>query len=964
MCQSNSTANWPATVQLSFEFKRKRCWFSRHLRRNSEIWHDNWSFDQNGVMFRAMRRASGWIAKKSAASLNPSQVETTLVQLSEQWPASVPPLADVVEQFPLGDTALLHLLAVSSSCATRLTRNPETLLWLCQTEVSLAPRGCAEMLSELHALAGDSVATQDFASLRFWKGREMTRVALRELANVAPLEETTGELSQIAEICVRHVFEHWNTELRKRHGSPMAEFVILALGKLGGGELNHSSEVDLLFVYGEEGQLTTHISYHEFFNRLGKRILETFSTPHPAGSLFRVDLRLRPEGSAGPLARSLESMENYYAGFGETWERLALIKARGIAGSRELAYEFLRQHQPFIYPNSPTPDLLDEIANIKRRIERDVVGHDELERDVKLGRGGIREIEFVVQALQLIHGAHHAFLQEASTLKALRGLRQLDLLPRDEVLTLDKAYRFLRRVEHRLQIEAEQQTHTVPREPEALRRLALSLRFSSGKRFTVALQEKMRTVRSIFERVISGTHAEPAKIDLEIFSNQKRAVKALADLAQGPASFHIAPRTRQIFRKLRPVLLEWLAKAADPDATLNQLVRFVEAYSLRSLLFELLVTNPRLLELLVKTFDASRFASELLIRRPQLLEDITRDPTFHEPRSMAENLRRIDSLGADASNLDPIRAYRQRQLLRIVLREVLGLSSPAATFTELSDVAEACLLYMARLLGNEPLTIIALGKFGGCEISYGADLDVLFVGDDTRAAQNLVIAMAQPTAEGNIWALDARLRPEGEKGPLVCSLETYQSYYANRAQLWELQALTRARAVSGPLQNEFMEIAKRAWRRASQDADLPIRIDGMLERIRRERGSGSDFLDFKTGIGGIIEGEFLVQALQMRESIWEPTWERIVDRLCERRRLTDSETANLKGAYSFLRRCESVLRRFDNKSISEFLSDPNEQRKLAIRLGHHDLDAFREKYVDARETINALYNLRVKNASA
>src|SRR5213595_1329978 len=916
------------------------------------------------MMLHPMDRGDRWIREKAAASLDPPQVETTLSQLSEKWPANAVPLIDVVEQFPLGEAALLHLLAVSSICAARLRRNPEALLWLHQSDVCLASRGYAEMFNELHTLAGDSIATENFAALRFWKGREMTRVALRELANVAPLEETTGELSQIAEICVRRVFQSINAEFKQRYGSPNAEFAILALGKLGGGELNHSSDVDLLFLYNDEGQLSPHLSYHEFFNRLAKKILETFSIPHPEGSLFRIDLRLRPEGSAGPLARSLESMENYYAGFGETWERLALIKARGIGGSRELAYEFLRQHQPFIYPSSPTPDLLDEIANIKRRIERDVVGHDELERDVKLGTGGIREIEFVVQALQLIHGAHHAFLQEASTLKALRGLRQLDLLPHDEVLTLDKAYRFLRRVEHRLQIEAEQQTHTVPREPEALRRLALSLRFSSGERFTVALQEKMRTVRSIFERVISGTHAEPAKIDLEIFSNQKRAVKALADLAQGPASFHIAPRTRQIFRKLRPVLLEWLAKAADPDATLNQLVRFVEAYGLRSLLFELLVTNPRLLELLVKTFDASRFASELLIRRPQLLEDITRDPTFHEPRSMAENLRRIDSLGADASNLDPIRAYRQRQLLRIILREVLGLSSPAATFTELSDVAEACLLYMARLLGNEQLTIIALGKFGGREISYGADLDVLFVGDDTRAAQNLVIAMAQPTAEGNIWALDARLRHEGEKGPIVCSLETYQSYYANRAQPWELQALTRARAVTGPLKDEFIEIAKRAWRHAGQDVDLPIKIDNMLERIRRERGSGSDFLGFKTGTGGIIEGEFLVQALQMRESIWEPTWERVVDSLCERRRLTDSETANLKDAYTFLRRCESVLRRFDNKSISAFPSDPNEQRKLAIRLGHHDLDGFREKYVDARETIHALYNLRVKNASA
>jgi len=918
-------------------------------------------------MLRAMRRGNGWIAKKSAASLNPSQVETTLVQLSERWPAKAAPLADVVEQFPLGESALLHLLAVSSSCATRLTQNPETLLWLSQPQVCLAARGYTEMLSELHALAGDSVATQDFAALRFWKGREMTRVALRELANVAPLEETTGELSQIAEICIRRVFEHWNAELRRRYGSPKAEFAILALGKLGGGELNHSSDVDLLFLYSDEGELTPHISYHEFFNRLGKRILETFSTPHGAGSLFRVDLRLRPEGSAGPLARSLESMENYYAGFGETWERIALIKARGIAGSRELAYEFSRQHQPFIYPKSTTRDLLDEIAHIKHRIERDIVGTAKLERDVKLGRGGIRDIEFIVQTLQLIHAARHPFLQEPSMLKALLALRELDLLPTNEVLTLDNTYRFLRRVEHRLQIEAEQQTHVVPREPEALRRLALSLRFSSSEDFTLALQEKMRAVRPIFERIISKTPAAPAEThavnDLAIFNEQKRAAKAFIDLEKSAAGFHIAPRTRQIFGKLRPVLIEWLAKSADPDATLNQFVRFVQAYGLRSLLFELLVANPRLLELLVKTFDASRFAGELLIRRPQLLEDITRDPAFDQPRSVAENLRRLDSLGADGNNLDPIRAYRQRQLLRIILREVLGLASPTTTFADLSDLAEACLHFTVRLLGSEHLTVIALGKFGGHEISYGADLDVLFVGDDTRATQNLMIAMAQPTAEGNIWPLDPRLRPEGEKGPIICSVETYRWYYGNRAQPWELQALTRARAVTGPMQNDFIELAEGLWRQAGQHSDLPARIDNMLERIRRDRGSGSDFLDLKTGRGGIIEAEFLAQALQMRENIWEQNFERAIDQLQRHGHMSDSEVAKLKNAYGLLRRCELVLRRFDNRSVSTLPDDPVEQRKFALRLGYKEFDAFRHDYINARDAIHALYEHHITAAS-
>ena len=199
---------------------------------------------------------------------------------------------------------------------------------------------------------------------------------------------------------------------------------------------------------------------------------------------------------------------------------------------------------------------------------------------------------------------------------------------------------------------------------------------------------------------------------------------------------------------------------------------------------------------------------------------------------MAENLRRLESLGANANNLDPIRAYRQRQLLRIILREIVGLVTPAAVFTELSDLAEACLVLTARLLGDDQTTIIALGKFGGSEISYGADLDVVFVGEANRAAQNLITAMAQPTAEGNIWALDTRLRPEGENGPLVCPVETYQWYYANRAQLWEIQSLTRARPISGPLQDEFMRVAKSAWRRASQDAEFLVRIDSMLERIR------------------------------------------------------------------------------------------------------------------------------------
>ena len=693
---------------------------------------------------------------------------------------------------------------------------------------------------------------------------------------------------------------------------------------------------------------------------MAEKILETFSTRDPEGALFRIDLRLRPEGSTGPLARSLESMENYYAGFGETWERIALIKAREIAGSRELAYEFLSQHQPFIYPRSPTPDLLDEVANIKRRIEREALGTDELDRDVKLGRGGIREIEFVVQTLQFIHGGRHAFLQETSTMKALRALAELELIPQKEVVDLDRAYRFLRQVEHRLQIEAEQQTHTVPRDPVALKRLARSLGFDSANEFSTALKKTMQNVRSIFDRVISSAPAEGALPDLRLFKDEKSAVRSLEDLLKPTSASHVAPRTKQIFGKLRPILLAQMAEAADPDAVLNQFVRFVEAYGLRGLLFELLATNPTLLELMIKTLDASRFAGDLLIRRPQLVEEITRDKNFNQPRSIAEHCARLESFGSSATNLDPVRAYRQRQLLRIIMRDVLGVAEASVIFAELSDLAESCLTFTNKLLSGENVTIVALGKFGGGELSYGADLDVLFVGEETRAAQNLVAAVTQPSSEGTIAALDARLRPDGEKGPLVAPLAAYESYYRDRAQLWEIHALTRARPISGQLQDAYLEMVQRIWREVGQQSDLFAKIDHMLERIRRERGSGSDFLDLKTGTGGMIEAEFLVQALQMRSGIWEPNWQRALIALREIEMVSDRDASNATQSYEVPRRTETALRRFENKNISTLPYAPEEQEKLAKRLGYKDVDLFAKQYRAARETIHALYNRYLK----
>lgn len=899
-----------------------------------------------------------WIHQKAAGSLCPGQVERTLLRLSEQWPAQETNLREVIEQFPLGESALLHLLSASSICAARLAQDPQILIWLRHPDVCGSARNRRRMLADLARVTSDGlIAAQNFRQLRLWKGREMLRIALREIAEVATLEETTAELSQLAEICVTKVLAHWQNELSNRLGIPNAQLAVIALGKLGGRELNHSSDIDVLFFYSEEGQVTNSLTNHQWFNRLATKVFETFATKDPAGALFRMDLRLRPEGSAGPVARSLQSLENYYAGFGETWERLALIKARFIAGSEELAYDFLREHQPFIYPKNATPELLDEIAAIKRRIERDIVGYENLERNVKLGTGGIREIEFVVQALQLLHGARHTFLQETSTLKALPALAELDLLPRAEAVDLEKAYRFLRRVEHRLQIESEQQTHTVPDDAEALGRLASSLGFASVDFFLAALREQTERVRAIFVRVISERpqDKESAAAHLEIFRDEAAAAKELSQLAEGRGSFHVAPRTRQIFRKLRPMLFEQLARAVDADATLTQFIRFVEAYGMRSLLFELLVTNPRLLELILKTFDASRAATDLLIRRPQLLEEVTRPGVLDRSVSVDRHLAALRASGANASDLDPVRAYRQLQSLRILMRDVLGLLDLAALQREHSALAEACLTFVRNLIaGDSDLTIIALGKFGGRELSYGADLDVLFVGENTRAAQEIVVEMARSTAEGIIAPLDARLRPDGEKGPLTPSITAYERYYRMRAQLWELQALTRARPIGGSLGAQFLEMAQTTWRAAGQRADLFTQIGAMQKRIQRERGSGAEILDFKTGLGGIIEAEFLVQALQMRAGVWNSQFIFALADLKQAHLLSGEEASALQSSYDLLRRCESILRRWENKGVAYLPAEEAEQEKLARRLGLKDLNTFGQHYRAARETIHGI----------
>ena len=880
---------------------------------------------------------AGWRDSLATGAIEPDRVRRAAERIGEAWPAGLPEIGEVVMSLGEGRGALAHLLSVSPASVGKLVRDPAALVWLAGEGVLSGDRGFGRMRSDLAALgraapgsAAGALKPAHFAPLRRWKQREMLRIAIREVAGWSDIGSSMTEISRVAELCVREVTGAWMADFERRFGDPGCGFCVLGMGKLGGEELNYSSDIDVIFFHGEAGDLPGGMSRQEFFGRLAREIIGTFSSADPAGALFRIDLRLRPEGASGPLVRSLDGMEDYYAAFGETWERMALGKARLVAGDGELGYEFLQRLQAFIYPRAVGPEMIEEIAHIKDRIETEIVGTANLDRDVKLGRGGIREVEFICQSLQLLHGARHAFLQERSTLKALDALGQLSLLPPGEMRGLEDAYRFLRTVEHRLQIEEEAQTHSLPEAPADRDRLARSLGASLGE-FERGLALHTGTVRGVFERLMksSGGERTPTR-DLTFFAEPAQAFRRLEELGEGAGSALVAPRSRGLFARLEPRLLATLRGVADPDAALTRLVRFTERYGFRGALFETLLVNPRVLELLVRLFDASAALSETAIRRPQLMEEIARLGNLGEPVTVAGHLA---GLARDDEGLpwaEWARVYRRAQQLRIGLRDLLGFAALQEVFSECSALAEACVLFVQRKLGLEgSLTVIALGKFGGCELAYGADLDVLFIGPDPLAAARLVRSMTESTAEGRLFSMDARLRPDGEKGQLALTLAEWEDYFTRgRGDLWEAQSLTKARPISGTEQAGWLAVAQRVWREHGRAGDLFPRIAGMIGRISAHRGA-DPLLDFKTGPGGLMQLEFFVQALQMKAGLWAPN---TLDALA-RLDLPEQARKALAEAYLCLRHVETVLRRMEDTPVSRLPADPGAQARIARRCG-------------------------------
>ena len=928
---------------------------------------------------------------------------------------------------------LAALFSGSQSLGQMLLKHPDWLPQTLDAQLLRHPRQEQGLRREVNAWLKALLHARDHAAaltrLRLFKQREMLRIAARDLARLGNTTEITREISDVADVCLDAVFQVCRSQFTERFGQPYhldaqgywqpTEFCILGLGKLGGQELNYSSDVDVMFVYSEEGHLfkepptraqhsSKGLATHQFFKRLIEAFVAEVTRMAPEGMLFRIDLRLRPEGDAGPLARSLSSYENYYAQWGQTWERMMLIKARRVAGDLALASEFVEMIQPFRYPRSLGERILQEVAGTKQRIEDKVVKPGEVDRNVKLGRGGIREIEFIAQTLQLLNGGRVPFLQHAQTLPALEKLVQYRLLPAADAGKLADAYCFLRDVEHRLQMDDDLQTHTIPTERNARERLAALMGFDSLRAFESALRDHTQNVREIFDALLKAEKpalAGPLPLDFDeraaewnkllavhSFSDLEKSFRLFQTFALGPGYVHVSPRTTDLAMQLVPKFFALCPKKnargkiampknalSDPDRVLARLDSFVTAYGTRAMLYETWISNPSLFELLLLLFDRSEFLAEIAIRTPDLVDELELSGRLRRRKTAEEILNDLRHGRDDEDQRLWLRRYHQAELMRLGLRDILGLADFDQNFAELSALADACLQYALEVIlrknkfQSAPFAIVGLGKLGGAEMNYGSDLDIIFVADAKtkqlpalqRLAGEIMELLSSATELGVAFVTDARLRPDGEKGLLVNTVTAYEDYYRRRAMLWEIQCLTRARPVAGDqkIGEQFQKLAatltnfsKSSQPLAAYRPEWKEEIARMRTRIEKERTPpGKNNLAIKTGAGGLVDAEFVAQTLCLAHGWQEPNTLRALQLARNQNALPGAEADSLIENYRELLRIESILRRWSFAGEAVLPDDPAPLYRVAVRGGFSDAETFMKAVGEWRAVIRRVY---------
>ena len=835
---------------------------------------------------------------------------------------------------------LPRVLACSPFIADLLQRRPEWLL-------ELVSSGCLQQSlpgdvfrEELQARLSVDHAERS-SVLRHYRGRHMLRIVWRDFCRLADTLETMRDTSLLAEAAIAESLNYCQADLERRFGVPRGresgaaqQLIVLAMGKLGAGELNVSSDIDLIFAYPEAGQTDSQdqsLSNEEFFTRVGQALINALDQVTAEGFVFRVDMRLRPYGESGALVHNFSALEDYYQHQGRDWERYALIKARPVTGGPERATELMAMLRPFVYRKYVDFGVIESLRSMKHMISTEVRRRG-LEDDVKLGHGGIREVEFIAQCFQLIRGGRDRALQQRELLVILDECVALVCLPRSVAIELRAAYLFLRDSEHAIQGYQDKQSQDLPTEELPRIAMATVMGFGSWEDYRSVLDGHRQRVAGHFNELIAAPEEDDQAVDDEAslwgeglseesliaagYALPSETLQALQVLVGSARVMTLQPQGRQRLDQFMPQLLracvevartgpgEVGAQPGTPDHTLQRVLPLVVAVVRRSAYLMLLFENPQALEELVRLCAASPWIAEQMAKNPVLLDELldrTSLYTAPDKSLLQDELRQqVARLAVDdlEAQMDALRYFKSSQVLRVAASELIGRLPLMQVSDKLTWIAEVILEQVLSIAwanltqkygqpgrdGNgSGFTMFAYGKLGGIELGYGSDLDLVFIYEAsqggatdgaqsidnvvfyTRLGQRIIHILETRMAMGQLYEVDMRLRPSGESGMLVSTVEGFRGYQQGSAWTWEHQALVRARFVAGDTEvAERVNELRMAILCQRRDSALLARdVQAMREKMRKhllpnERVEEGEF-HLKQGDGGIVDIEFMVQ---------------------------------------------------------------------------------------------------------
>jgi glutamate-ammonia-ligase adenylyltransferase len=839
------------------------------------------------------------------------------------------------------------------------------------THFPLSHGNFAEILQNYRA-AGCSLN----AAMRRTRNLLLSALIKADLTGAIGLNEVMTSISDFAEFCVQtHLFE-LNQDQEKLYGKPIGEetgeeqsLIVLGMGKLGGRELNVSSDIDLIFCYAEDGDTVCtsseqkSLSNHEYFARLGKKLIAAISEITEDGFSFRVDMALRPNGNSGPLVASFAMLEDYFLIQGREWERYAWVKAKALTGNEQHIANLQKIIHPFVYRRYLDYGIIDSLRSMHQQIRAEVIRqetrHPERGGNVKLGRGGIREVEFLAQVFQLIRGGREAQLRDRSTLTTLDTLAEKNILDPSVIDELKKVYFYLRNLEHRIQYLDDAQTHTLPFKEDDQERIANMMGHSQFADLLAELEPQMHFVAEQFDAIfkdktegdcdtvnaenlnaIDGIDSLKEHLEQLNFHHADSASKRIINTWQSNRMRALPDANRQKMAALISSSLKLIAKQHDKhEETLGRMLDFLETIAKRSAYLSLLIEFPYTLERVLRMMSASDWAARFLSRHPILLDELLDENVLHQaPDWDAFSVQIQEQMehheGDTERQMEALRELHHAQLFRLLAQDLEGKVSVEHLADELSKLADvivaACIkaawkTIATRHCDQAQFAVIAYGKLGGKELSYASDLDVIFLYQDehidapsnyAKLAQRFITWMTAPTSAGILYDIDVALRPDGASGLMVSSVTAFQRYQEQSAWLWEHQALSRARFCAGKeeIGSAFEDIREQILRKPREVTSLKNEVRTMRKKMRDANLNRSDLFDIKHDQGGMIDIEFIVQYLILQYTHAHPELCRNLGNIallkrCGELSLISQELANnTANTYRKLRKLQHQIR--------------------------------------------------------